>query len=169
MPDEEAAARGRQSHRDIDPAGHRSQPHARISPHWTHPEGGRDPSDYLEHLRKGSSQPAPGSLEEDAAHLEAFRSYHSGFSNDARSTGEESAPPNAEFEYPDDGTGIDPKGKTRRTPRQQEQNKHVSMIAMNIMHVFVIHWDSYTEQYVQFSLVSFLFLFCFYHPTFFFK
>ncbi|KAH7617450.1 hypothetical protein NADE_007228 [Nannochloris sp. 'desiccata'] len=124
MPDEEAAARGRQSHRDIDPAGHRSQPHARISPHWTHPEGGRDPSDYLEHLRKGSSQPAPGSLEEDAAHLEAFRSYHSGFSNDARSTGEESAPPNAEFEYPDDGTGIDPKGKTRRTPRQQEQNKH---------------------------------------------
>jgi hypothetical protein len=152
MPDEEAAAGGRQPHHNIDPSDDQPQVRTTVSPHWTHPEGGRDPSDYLEQLRKASHQPAPGSLEEDAAQLEAFRSYHSGLSNDARSTGEESAPPNAEFEYPDDGTGTYPRGRTRRTPRQQEQNKHVSMVFIDITYVcFFIHRAMYTEEYVLFS------------------
>jgi len=136
MEDEGTAAVVKQSHRTTDPANDVPQMHATASPHWPYPEGEGELSDYLEHLRKGNNQPVPGSLEEDAAHLEAFRSHHSGFSNDARSTGDASAPVKSEFEDPSDGTGTYPKGKTRRTPRQQEQNKNVSRR---------IHWASHND------------------------
>jgi hypothetical protein len=133
MPNDETMPSGGQSPPGTGPSGPQLSPYANVSPYWATGERGRDlPSGQVK--KEADNYAAPGSLEEDAAHLEAFRSYHSGFSNDARSTGEDSAPPNAEYGYQQDGGGDGsnyPKGRTRRTPRQQEQNKNVSIGTLN--------------------------------------
>jgi hypothetical protein len=133
MPDEEQTAGGSQSPYD---AGVQRSADANAPPHLNTLEGrGRDPS--LEHLKNMRDQAA---LEEDAAHLEQFRNYQSGFSNDARSTGDDSAPPNADYNYNNDFAvdGNYPKSSKRRTPRQQEQNKHVRNTLLFRTHVAVL-------------------------------
>jgi hypothetical protein len=131
MPDEEPAG-GSRSHHDAMPTHGKLPGNVEVSPHLTAGEGGRQKVTSSELFRNGSNQAVPGGREEDAAQPEQYRSYQSGLSNDARSTGDDSAP-NASFDpmYQDFPAGSYPKGSKRRTPRQQEQNKHVSTIHMS--------------------------------------
>ena len=81
----------------------------------------------------GPSQPPPilpndyTAPHQDIGEAPRLADYHSqehgNWSNEGRSTGEDSAPQQMDYAL---GGGFSGLGGRRRTPRQQEQNKHVS-------------------------------------------
>ena len=123
MPDTDEVGEGSQSRRGKEVAFQARVGDAKASSGEANVEGERNQS--FRFGNKGSDQAAPGRVDEEPPYPDQYRNYQSGFSNEARSTGDDSAPQHREDSF-DDGNGPYPRGRTRRTPKQKEQNKRVS-------------------------------------------